>query len=60
MRDVRRTLDGVWRIESARRIAGIARIVRDVGLAEDLATTFRPHGACSSSCARRMLSVAAR
>jgi RNA polymerase sigma-70 factor, ECF subfamily len=35
--DVRRTLDGVWRIESARLIAGIARIVRDVGLAEDLA-----------------------
>src|SRR5918999_1460303 len=37
MGDVRRTLDGVWRIESARLIAGIARIVRDVGLAEDLA-----------------------
>ena len=37
MDDVRRTLDGVWRIESARLIAGIARIVRDVGLAEDLA-----------------------
>ncbi|MFN2484560.1 MAG: RNA polymerase sigma factor, partial [Candidatus Limnocylindria bacterium] len=29
--------DGVWRIESARLIAGIARVVRDVGLAEDLA-----------------------
>ena len=37
MGDVRRTLDGVWRIESARLIAGIARVVRDVGLAEDLA-----------------------
>ena len=37
MGDVRRTLDGVWRIESARLIAGVARIVRDVGLAEDLA-----------------------
>jgi len=35
--DVRRTLDGVWRIESARLIAGTARVVRDVGLAEDLA-----------------------
>jgi RNA polymerase sigma factor (sigma-70 family) len=35
--DVRRILDGVWRIESARLIAGVARIVRDVGLAEDLA-----------------------
>ena len=37
MGDVRRTLDGVWRIEAARLIAGIARVVRDVGLAEDLA-----------------------
>ena len=37
MGDVRRTLDGVWRIESARLIAGTARVVRDVGLAEDLA-----------------------
>jgi RNA polymerase sigma-70 factor, ECF subfamily len=37
MTDVNRTVDGVWRIESARLIAGLARIVRDVGLAEDLA-----------------------
>jgi RNA polymerase sigma-70 factor, ECF subfamily len=37
MDEVRRTLDGVWRIESARLIAGIARVVRDIGLAEDLA-----------------------
>jgi len=37
MGDVRRTLDGVWRIESARLIAGIARVVRDAGLAEELA-----------------------
>jgi RNA polymerase sigma factor (sigma-70 family) len=35
--DVHRILDGVWRIESARLIAGVARVVRDVGLAEDLA-----------------------
>ena len=35
--DVKRTIDAVWRIESARLIAGLARIVRDVGLAEDLA-----------------------
>src|SRR5574342_578353 len=35
--DVRRAIDAVWRIESARLIAGLARIVRDVGLAEDLA-----------------------
>jgi RNA polymerase sigma factor (sigma-70 family) len=31
------TIDAVWRIESARLIAGLARIVGDVGLAEDLA-----------------------
>jgi RNA polymerase sigma-70 factor, ECF subfamily len=35
--DVGRTIDAVWRIESARLIAGLARLVRDVGLAEDLA-----------------------
>src|SRR6202171_2837525 len=32
-----RAIDAVWKIESARLIAGLARIVRDVGLAEDLA-----------------------
>src|SRR5205809_4813712 len=32
-----RTIDAVWRIESARLIARLARMVRDVGLAEDLA-----------------------
>jgi RNA polymerase sigma-70 factor, ECF subfamily len=30
-------LDAVWRMESARIVAGVARVVRDVGLAEDLA-----------------------
>ncbi|MCA1610241.1 MAG: RNA polymerase sigma factor [Acidobacteria bacterium] len=30
-------IDAVWRIESARLIAGLARMVRDVGQAEDLA-----------------------
>jgi RNA polymerase sigma-70 factor (ECF subfamily) len=35
--DVTRTTEAVWRIESARLIAGIARLVRDVGVAEDLA-----------------------
>jgi RNA polymerase sigma factor (sigma-70 family) len=35
--DVRRRIDAVWRIEAARLIAGLARVVRDVGLAEDLA-----------------------
>src|SRR5260221_4485572 len=32
-----RAIDAVWRIESAKVIAGLTRIVRDVGLAEDLA-----------------------
>jgi len=32
-----RAIETVWRIESARLIAGLARIVRDVGLAEELA-----------------------
>ena len=35
--DARRAIDAVWRIESARLIAGLTRMVRDVGLAEDLA-----------------------
>src|SRR5262245_6350592 len=37
MADLQRTIDAVWRIESAKLIAGLARMVRDVGLAEDLA-----------------------
>jgi RNA polymerase sigma-70 factor (ECF subfamily) len=35
--EVNRTIEAVWRIESARLIAGLARLVRDIGLAEDLA-----------------------
>ena len=35
--DTHRAIDAVWRIESPRLIAGLARIVRDVGLAEELA-----------------------
>jgi len=36
--DVRRAVDAVWRIEAARLIAGLARVLGgDVGLAEDLA-----------------------
>src|ERR671915_2315884 len=35
--DANRAIDAVWRIESPRLIAGLARMVRDVGLAEDLA-----------------------
>ncbi|WP_025848976.1 RNA polymerase sigma factor [Paenibacillus ehimensis] len=34
---IHRTIDAIWRIESAKIIAGLARIVRDVGVAEDLA-----------------------
>ena len=35
--DIHSAIDAVWRIESARLIASLARIVRDVGVAEDLA-----------------------
>jgi RNA polymerase sigma factor (sigma-70 family) len=35
--EAHRAVDAVWRLESARIIAGLARMVRDVGLAEDLA-----------------------
>src|SRR5882672_5972089 len=35
--DIPHAIDAVWRIESAGLIAGLTRIVRDVGLAEDLA-----------------------
>jgi RNA polymerase sigma factor (sigma-70 family) len=35
--ETHRAIDAVWRIESARLIAGLARLVRDVGLAEELA-----------------------
>ena len=37
MSEATRAIEAVWRIESARLIAGLARMVRDVGLAEDLA-----------------------
>ncbi|MFI1829121.1 sigma-70 family RNA polymerase sigma factor [Streptomyces sp. NPDC020412] len=37
MLDVRRTVDAVWKQESARIVAGLTRLVRDVGLAEELA-----------------------
>jgi RNA polymerase sigma factor (sigma-70 family) len=35
--DAHRAIEAVWRIESARLIAGLARLVRDVGVAEELA-----------------------
>ena len=37
MSDVHRTIEAVWRIESTRLIAGIARVTRDIGVAEELA-----------------------
>jgi RNA polymerase sigma factor (sigma-70 family) len=35
--DLHRTIDAVWRIEQAKLIAGLTRMVRDVGIAEELA-----------------------
>lgn len=35
--DIHRAIAAVWGIESARLIAGLARIVPDIGVAEDLA-----------------------
>jgi RNA polymerase sigma factor (sigma-70 family) len=35
--DAHRAIEAVWKIEQARLVAGLARIVRDIGLAEDLA-----------------------
>jgi RNA polymerase sigma-70 factor, ECF subfamily len=35
--DAHRAINAVWRIESARLIAGLTRMVRDVGLAEEMA-----------------------
>jgi len=35
--DTHQAIDAVWRIESPKLIAGLARMVRDVGLAEELA-----------------------
>src|SRR6201981_860036 len=35
--DIHGAIDAVWRIESAKVIAALTRMVRDVGLAEDLA-----------------------
>lgn len=37
MTDINRSIDAIWRIESPKIIGGLARLVRDVGLAEELA-----------------------
>jgi RNA polymerase sigma-70 factor (ECF subfamily) len=35
--DTHRAIEAVWKIESTRLIAGIARVTRDIGIAEGLA-----------------------
>jgi RNA polymerase sigma factor (sigma-70 family) len=35
--ETQRTVEAIWRIESAKIIAGVARLMRDVGVAEELA-----------------------
>ena len=37
MPDTRRTIDAVWRMESAKIVAALTRMVRDVGIAEEIA-----------------------
>lgn len=37
MTDIHKTIEAVWKIESIRLIAGIARVTRDIGIAEELA-----------------------
>ena len=37
MSDTHKAIEAVWKIESTRLIAGIARVTRDVGIAEELA-----------------------
>ncbi len=37
MSDIHRTIEAVWKIESTRLIGGIARVTRDIGIAEELA-----------------------
>jgi RNA polymerase sigma-70 factor (ECF subfamily) len=37
MSDIHKAIEAVWKIESTRLIAGIARVTRDIGIAEELA-----------------------
>ena len=37
MSDVHKTIEAVWKIESTRLIAAIARVTHDIGIAEELA-----------------------
>jgi hypothetical protein len=36
MSDIHKTIEAVWKIESTLLIAGIARVTRDIGIAEEL------------------------
>ena len=42
MSDVNGAIEAVWKIESTRLIAAIARVTRDIGTAEELAQDERP------------------
>jgi predicted RNA polymerase sigma factor len=42
--DTHRAIDAVWRIESAKIIGGLARILRDVGLAKELGRELEAQG----------------
>ena len=55
--DTRRTIDAVWRIEAAKLTAGLARIVRDVGQAEELAQAVVSVASSSLRWVRRFWSA---
>ncbi len=55
--DTHRAIDAVWRIEQARLIAGLTRMVRDVGIAEDLARTIHAHPTMSEAVKEAALAV---
>jgi hypothetical protein len=42
MSDVAKTIEAVWKIESTRLIAAIARVTHDIGIAEELAQGEKP------------------
>lgn len=48
--DIHRAIEAVWRIEAARVIAGLARIVRDLDLAEDLVSNHEGSGSSPFRC----------
>jgi hypothetical protein len=56
--DTHRSIDAVWRIESPRLIAGLTRMTRDVGFAEDLAQEDSSGAVARLRCARESRGVA--